>query len=284
MSFPNFSRELALHPGGYHHGYGRVDRSLGAKWFLQRSVHCVASYLDFLSEIGPGRFFSGGLTLFSVEPQGDLDQWTGRLPNEIRASLFAIGYDGTTEGCYCLKSSGADDAVYWHNWETGDAQPYAPTFFNWIERSPSELFSRSVYSGYKKIKNIEKVRETIEQRKAFDVRLSSFEKKLVRPPGKEKDFLPRYNRVTCKIRKCSESALEQLTFEIRRTGSSVGADNVQHLTIPLPDFAVGQEVTVDAFAFDPFNVPFKTIVVDYTPEIDLGSPRRSHYAELKQYL
>src|SRR5579862_7293292 len=102
VSFPKFSHELALHPGGYHHGYGRVDLLLAGKWFQQRSVNCPDSYLNFLCEIGPGRFFSGGLTLFSVEPQGELDQWTGRLPPLIRASLFVIGYDGTTEGCYCL--------------------------------------------------------------------------------------------------------------------------------------------------------------------------------------
>jgi hypothetical protein len=283
-SFPKFSSELAAHPGGYHHGYGRVDRLLATKWFSQRSVHCPSSYLDFLSEIGPGKFFAGGLILFLVDPQGEIDRWTERLPVEIRSHFFVIGYDGTTEGCYCLKSSGTDNAVYWHNWEMGVAEPYGRSFVNWIEQSPSELFNSSVYSGYKKIKNLEKVHEIIEQRRAFDVRLLSFEKKLVRPPGKEKDFLPRYNRVTCAVRKRSETGLNQLTFKIHRKGSSVGADNVQHVTVSLPDFAAGQEVSVDVFAFDPFNVAFEGIVVDYTVDIDLRSPTRSHYAELKPYL
>jgi hypothetical protein len=282
--FPKFSRELLAHPGGYHDSYGRVDRLLATKWFSQRAVHCPDSYLDFLSEIGPGRFFSGGLTLFAAEPFGEIDRWTERLPSGIGVDLIAIGYDGTTEGCYCLKNSGTDDAVYWHNWETGVAQPFGRTFVDWIEESPSELFNSSVYSGYKKIKNLERVLEIIEQRRGFEVRLLFFEKQLVRPPGKEKDFLPRYNRVTCAIRKRVETGLAQLTFEVRRTGSSVGADNVQHVTVSLSEFGVGQEITVDAFAFDPFNVPFERIVVDYTPDIDLGSPKRSRYAELAQYL
>jgi hypothetical protein len=72
--------------------------------------------------------------------------------------------------------------------------------------------------------------------------------------------------------------------KVRRKGSSVGADNVEQVTVSLPYFAAGQEVTVDAFAFDPFNVPFEGIVVDYTADIDLSSPMRSRYAELKPYL
>lgn len=283
-TFPKFADELAVHPGGYHHSYGRVDRSLFAEWFSQRSVQCPRPYLDFLSEIGPGRFFSGGLDLLSVEPGGDLDLWTEKLPSKARAHFFAIGYDGTTEGCYCLRRSVTDDAVYWHNWETGETAQCSPKFFDWIEHSPSKLFNDSAYAGYKKIKSLEQVREIIKQRKAFEVRLLSFDKKLVRPPGKENDFLPRYNRVICGICKRNASDLGQLTFEVRRTGSSVGTDNVQQVTISLPAFAVGQEITVEAFAFDPFNVPFGEIILDYTPEVDLGSPKRARYAELKQYL
>jgi hypothetical protein len=283
-SFPKFSRELASHQHGYHRPYGRIDRTLALKWFSQRSLVCPESYLDFLCEVGPGKFFSGALTLFAVEPQAELDRWTDQLPAETRADFFAIGYDGTTEGCYCLKSSGNDEALYWHNWETGETALYDPTFLNWIERSPSQLFNETAYSGYKKIKSPEKVHEIIEQRRAFEVSLVAYEKKLVRPPGQEKDFLPRYNRVTCTIRKRSESELKQLTFIVRRTGSAVGADNRQPVTLSLPELGVGEQVTVDVFAFDPFNVRFEDIVLDYTADIDLGSPTRSQYAELRPYL
>jgi len=283
-SFPKFADELAVHPGGYHYGYGRTDPSLSTEWFSQRLVQCPGPYLDFLSEIGPGRFFSGALALFSAEPQGDIDSWTERLPRKSPAEFFAIGYDGTTEGCYCLKNSGTDESVYWHSWETGETRPCSPKFINWIEQSPSKLFNHSVYAGYKKIKNLERVRKIIEDRRAFAVRLLSYEKELVRPPGKEQDFLPRYNRVICSVHKHSESSLKQLTFEVRRIGSPVGTDNVQYVTVSLPDFAAGQEISVEAFAFDPFNVPFEEISVDYTPEIDLGSPMRVRYAELRQYL
>jgi hypothetical protein len=284
VSFPKFSRELAIHQGGYHRPYGPIDRALALEFFSQRSLVCPDSYLDFVCEIGPGRFFAGSLTLFPIQAQGELDRWTEQLRVEANADFFAIGYDGTTDGCYCLRSLGGDEALYWHGWEAGETALYDSSFANWIEQTPSQLFSEKSYAAYRPIANPEKVQEVIEQRKAFDVSLVNYDKKLVRPPGKEKAFLPRYNRITCAVRKRQESALKQLTFVVRRTGSSVGADNRQHVTITLPEFEVGQQATVEAFVFDPFNVRFEDIVVEYTADIDLASPTRSQYAELKPYL
>jgi len=70
--FPNFAHELDEHGGGYHQTYGRVDLSQAMDWFARRSIKCSQAYLDFLSEIGPGEFFSGGLVVLPLEPGGPL--------------------------------------------------------------------------------------------------------------------------------------------------------------------------------------------------------------------
>ena len=282
--FPNFARELAEHSGGYHQTNGRVDLSQAMDWFARRSIKCSQAYLDFLSEIGPGEFFSGGLVVFPLEPGGPFDRANEKLPNKFRAEFFALGYDGTTEGCYCMSKTGADDAVYWCNWQANQIQVQEESFTKWIEEAPRKLFSKSVYAGYKKIKDIAKVRSVIEDRKRYQVRLLRYDNQLVRPPGHEKDSLPRYNRIVCAVRKLEDSSLRQLTFRVRRTGSSVGNDNVQYVTVSLPETGQGEEVQVEAYVFDPFNVRFQEIIVEYSPDIDLGSPMRARFAEIKDYL
>src|SRR6266404_122551 len=105
LSFPRFVRELKDHPApGYHTIYGQVDRLTATAWFGQRLVCCPQPYLDFLNDIGSGSFFAGSLVLFSIESPGSLiDITTNRLPEDERARFVVIGYDGTTEGCYCLR-------------------------------------------------------------------------------------------------------------------------------------------------------------------------------------
>jgi hypothetical protein len=281
--FPNFARELELHPGGYHRTYGRVGLSQAMDWFAKRSINCPQPYLDFLSEIGPGSYFSGGLVLFDVEPGGVLDRATGKLSDAVSADFFACGYDGSTEGCYCLRRNGAD-SVYWFNWQTGHTQLEQESFRAWIEEAPGKLFNKTVYAGYKRIKDIAGIFRVVEERKRYQIRLLQADKTLVRPPGHEKDLLPRYNRLVCGVRKLEESQLRQLTFTVCRIGSPVGNDNVQYVTAVLPEIVPGEEVKVETYAFDPFNVPFEEIVINYSPEIDLGSPMRVRFAEIKDYL
>ena len=280
--FPNFAGELAEHPGGYHQTNGRVDLSQAMDWFAKRSIKCSQAYLDFLSEIGPGEFFSGGLVVFPLEPGGPFDRANEKLPHGFRVEFFAFGYDGTTEGCYCMSKTGADDAIYWCNWQANQIQVLEKSFTTWIEEAPRKLFSKSVYAGYKKIKDIAGVRRVIEDRKRYQVRLLRYDKHLVRQHAK--DFLPRYNHIVCAVRKLEDSSLRQLTFRVRRTGSSVGNDNVQYVTVSLPDIRRGEEVQVEAYVFDPFNVRFQEIIVEYSPDIDLGSPMHVRFSEIRDYL
>ena len=284
--FPEFSRELREHSAsGFHDLFGQVPPSEAVDWFSARGICAPEQYLDFLAEIGPGSFFAGSLVLFEVgSSNGPIDAATKKLPAADRFNLFAIGYDGTTEGCYCLSRSGEDDRVYWHNWATQETTEHHPGFTQWIDQCPVQLFSAKVYAGYKKIKDIAAVREVIRERKSFDVSLVDYDKRLVRPPGRDKDFLPRYNRLALVVRKYREAHLKQLTLRVRRSGSSVGKDNVEYVTIDLPDFPAGEEVRLEVFVFDPFNLPFHDISVEYSPEIELSSPMRVRFAEIKEYL
>jgi hypothetical protein len=285
-SFPRFLRELEDHQGhGYHTIYGQTDPLTAARWFEQRLVNCPPSYLTFLREVGAGSFFAGRLVVFAaVDSNSRVDIVTGRLPVETRSKFFAIGYDGTTEGCYCLNRMGGDETVYWHNFAIGSTEAYRSNFAQWIEDCPRELFDKALYAGYKKIRDIAGIQRVIRERENFEVRLLDYDKQLVRPPGKEKDLLPRYNRIVCGIRKLGNSWLKQLTLTVRRRGSTVGADNVEYVGLQVPDFAAGVEVKVEAYVFDPFNVPFSELAVEYIPEIDLKSPMRVRFAELKEYL
>lgn len=283
-SFPRFVRELKDHPApGYHTIYGQVDRLTATAWFAQRLIRCPQPYLDFLNDIGSGRFFAGSLALFSIDsPRSIVGVATNRLPEDERARFFAIGYDGTTEGCYCLSRAGIDKTVYWHNWDTKSTHAHGADFVQWIENAPDELFSKTVYAGYEKIRDFASVCQVIRERGRFEVRLLHYDQKLVR--REQNDLLPRYNRIVCGVRKLDASRLNELTFKVHRSASSVGADNVQYVTIGLPNFPVGEEITVEALVFDPFNLPFRELVIDYSPEIDLSSPTRVRFAELKEYL
>jgi hypothetical protein len=184
-----FARELVEHTGGYHQTYGQVDRADALKWFAQRSLRCPRTYLDFLSEIGPGNYFSGGLVLFEVELGGLVDQVTEKLGCD-GSDYLAIGYDGTTDGYYCMKNSETDEAVYWYDSETKAIGPHHRSFVEWVEECPRTLFSHSVYAGYKRIKDLAQVRRVIRERMSFDVRLLRYDRQTVRPRKKKRTSCP----------------------------------------------------------------------------------------------
>jgi len=284
--FPRFTRELSQHSAlGYHALFGPVDRIADTAWFGQQLICCPVPYVDFLNEIGPGRFFAGDLVLFpTAGAEASVQQVTKKLPETVRSRFFAIGYDGTTEGCYCLIRTGDDNCVYWHNWGMQTTALHHPDFIEWIENSPNELFNKAVYAGYKTIKDISGALGIVKERCKFEVRLLEYDKQLVRPPGKEKDFLPRYNRIVSGVRKYAASPLEQLTLKVRRLGTTVGEDNIQYVTLDVSGVPVDMETRLEAYVFDPFNLPFESINIDYSPEIDLSSPMRARYAEIKVYL
>ncbi len=284
--FPRFSSELRQHAvAGYHSVSGPIDRAFAIDWFAKRAILCPKPFLEFLAFFGTGRFFGGALVILPlVDGDSTIERATARLPDAVRAKFFAIGYDGTTEGCYCLDRSGDQCTVFWHSFEAGQTAVLHPDFAKWIEECPAQLFSEQLYAGYGNVRDDVGIREIIRERAAFKVSMLSAEMTKVRPPGHEKDFLPRYHRLVLGIRKLRDSQLRKLTVSIIRTGSSIGSQNIEYATIALPDFPVGTEITQDVYVFDPFNLPFKRIEVIHVPEIDLSSRMRVKFEEIKSFL
>ena len=284
--FPKFSSELRQHAApGYHVASGPLDVAFALDWFATHAIRCPKAFLEFLTAFGAGRFFDGDLIIFPPgHGKGTIKEATAQLPEADRDTYFAIGYDGTTEGRYCLDRSGEKGSVFWHSFEAGETVILHPDFVDWIEECPGQLFNEQVYAGYRKVRDIAGVRQVIRERAAFEVRMLSADSTKMRPPGHEKDFLPRYHHLVLGIRKLQESRLPKLTVSVARTGSSIGSDNVTYLTIDLCDFPVGTEITQDVFAFDPFNLPFQRIEVIHVPEIDLSKPMRTMFKEIKDFL
>jgi hypothetical protein len=285
-AFPDFYRELQQHSApGYHVSSGAIDTVFAAHWSTTRSIRLPSPYLEFLGVFGPGRYFAGSLILFPLEEQpGKIDRITARLPEADRAKFFAVGYDGTTEGCYCLDRTGVSSAVFWHSFETSETASIHPDFHQWIEHCPTQLYSDDIYKGYRDVRDVMGVRNVIKERSGFEVRLVKAEPIKVRPPGHEEDFLPRYHRLVVGITKHEESQLRKLTFAVLRSGSAIGLRNIEYVTIDLPEVAKGTEVTCDAYVFDPFNLPFVHFEIIYDPEIDLSSNMRVRYEEIKDLL
>jgi hypothetical protein len=281
--FPKFLGELRQHAApGYHVAGGLLDIAFATDWFADHSIHCPPSFLEFLRVVGVGRFFGGALIIFPLEDGSNtVEGTTSQLPDVDRAKYFAIGYDGTTEGCYCLDRSGEETAVFWHNFEAAQTAALHPDFVEWIEECPARLFDEQLYAGYGNVRDIAGVRRIIRERAAFEVRVLSAGTTKVRPPDHEKDFLPRYHHLVLGIRKLRDSCLPKLTVPVLRTGSSIGPKNVEYATIDLPDFPVGTEIARNVYVFDPFNLPFKKIEVLHVPEIDLSSQMRVKFEEIK---
>lgn len=284
--FPQFSNELRQHTApGYHAVGGPIDVAVAMDWFATHAIRCPKSFLEFLTVFGAGRFFGGDLIIFPPSHGKEtIEEATAQLPEADREKYFVIGYDGTTEGCYCLDRSGENCSVFWHNFEADETVLLHPDFVEWIEECPGQLFNEQAYAGYRKVRDMAAVRQVIRERAAFEVRMLSAGQSKVRPPGHEKDFLPRYHHLVLGIRKLQESRLPKLTVSVARTGSSIGPDNVAYVTIDLRDFPVGTEITQDVFVFDPFNLPFQRIEVIHVPEIDLSTPTRTMFKEIKDFL
>jgi hypothetical protein len=120
----------------------------------------------------------------------------------------------------------------------------------------------------------------IEERAAFEVRLVDYDMKLRRPPDKPNDFLPRYHKVSIEVTKTRPVKIPVLTVILERRGSKYGADNIWHLSLPVGDLPAGQTSILESYAFDPFNVPFQEMAVNFNPAIDLVVPSRTMFKEL----
>lgn len=285
--FKCFMNELAVHNApGYHALKAKVSSEVLSDWFKNKGWKPHVNYFDFMKEFGPGVYFAGLLTIFDLEGGTALsiDSVTRCINNQGCCDLFAFGYDGTTDGCYCLRAEDEADAVYWWSWESASRSVVAKSFVSWVESLPLELYSEASYDGYRRLINVDEIQKIVAQRSAFQVNIFKYDKNLQRPPGHEDDYLPRYNMVELEILKRRSTTIEFLTVIIRRIGSRVKNDNMAYISIPVADIPEGIPTRRICYVFDPFNCPFESICVDFDPSIDLNSKMRANYKEIKHLL
>jgi hypothetical protein len=280
-----FIQELNYHnakgyhkPEKYYENYKQILETEG--YFVN------TKYIDFINNIGFGSFFGGSLVFFPFsDVKGSVKLLTQQISNIVNAEYIVIGYNGTTEGYYCLRRDPNDSSLYWFNLEVKKIEIIDKNFQDWLDKQPQNLFSEQIYAGFKKIKDIESINIIIKERAYFDIEIFNFEKKLCRPPGKENDLLPRYNSVVLAVRKNKKiSLLNCLTLKFFRSGSPIHQDNIEYLTINVNNLLIGKSEIINVFLFDPFNLPFDSLTCILYPEIDLSSKMRVRYKEILPFL
>lgn len=275
MKFEKFNLELTLHNAvGYHQIFKLKDKNL---------VFNNAAYFIFLIEIGYGNFFDGNLII--IEPSSSKFMEILEIFNSYDIkNLIPVAFDGSTEGVYCIENS-EDSKVFWFNWGEGKKYVKSKDFFSWIEEMPSKLFDKETYKAFKSIKDLNKINFIINERKKFDVQFISFEKRLSNSPSQsDMLFLKRYNKVIVKITKNEDTDLNYLTIKFLRKGSKMGPNNLQFLSLQIANLKKGESKTFEEFLFDPFNLPFDSIILLHTSEIDLKSPLRVRYKEIIDFI
>lgn len=279
MTFEGFKLEVDKRKGTGYHMVSKYDRD-AHEMYSTLNFEMDDGYISFINEIGYGKFFAGNLIIFTISEIKEAI----KLNPSIDSSLIPIGYDGTTTGFYILTNRKEDRQVYWFDIQEGLKSVVGKDFVEWIEGLPAKLFNKKTYAGFKKIRDIKAIQRIVEERKKFDLVLKSYDKVLVRPPGKENDLLPRYNRVILTVRKKDDSNLALLTVILRRMGSDVGNDNQECVTLDVLHVPKGKGVDIEKYVFDPFNLPFETIDCHYDYNINLGSSMRTMFKEITEYL
>lgn len=282
--FAEFLKEIKSRTGTGYHIVHRYEEDARIK-YTSRGISVADDYLAFINEIGFGSFFDGSLVLFSLDDgEGSVISTTTRLRELGFHDVVSIGYDGTTSGFYALSTDPGDERVYWVDIQVKSKKVVADNFHDWIESQPKKLFNTKVFAGFKKVSHPDKVLHVIGERRKFDVKLVSFDRNLVRPPGKENDMLPRYNHIVLSVTKKEQSDLKELTVLLKREGSAVEDDNKEYITLNVAGLPVGIDQKIESYLFDPFNVPFKTITCQFDYRINLGSKMRVRYKEITEYL
>jgi len=287
MEYPKFTKELKNHDApGYHATIIKHNKSVIEQLCNQLKWQIPNRYIDFLTSIGSGRFFGGSLDMFPfIESEAySVVSVTKKIIDMGTTDKFAFGYDGTTQGVLCLSLINDDNSVYWIEWAGCSVKIEANDFTEWIESISKELFSKKIYAGYKQIKDFSKINSIIEKRKLFTIELESYEKELNKPPDKSNDFLPRYNKLNLKVTKHDSVDLDFFTIKCHRSGSPVGKDNIEYVTIAVKELPVSVPTILVSWLFDPFNMPFEKIFIQADPFVDLSSKMRVKYQEIKDYL
>lgn len=279
MEFKLFAKELSIHGSNGYHLFNKID----AVELTPLIEYVSAEYIEFMKQIGSGRFYNGSLQLFKVA-DNDFKEFNKCLHKINCNDFLAISYNGITEGCFCLKKDHGNNSVYWVSWINGIPFQVSDSFRSWIEKSPKELFNREIYKGFKSIKDVDAINYVIIQRKKINVILLSYTKELVSHPNEAKKYLKRYNKVFFEVVKAEKADIKSVTIKVLRSGSVVGNDNVEYVTIDVENIVPLKPTKIEVYLFDPFNIPFESIICLYAPEIDLDSTMRVAYKEIIAFL
>ena len=150
-------------------------------------------------------------------------------------------------------------------------------FEPWIEMQPACYSGGHYQAAYRLPADLSRIEAVMRDRKAFRLRLLSFDRESQSPPSKPDDPLPRYHRLLLEVTRTSPAAIPHLTFSVIRLGSKYGAANRWHERLPVEDIPLGRPVTRECWAFDAYNVPFQEIAIDTA--FDLYSPARTAFTE-----
>lgn len=284
--FPKFEHELVEHAGpGYHVRGPRIAAKEARSDLATLGIDPPEAYLSFLENFGPGKYFAGALVIYPVCAESECVLSLARDNPELLAlGAFPIGYDGTTEGCYCLSRVNGTQEVSWFRWSADALHSEAPDFEAWIEAQPAALFRAKTYAAYREPRDPASIAGIVEQRGAVDVRLLDFGRKTEVGPGMPAGSYPRHHRLVLGVTKRRAVDLRSLTIHVLREGSEHGERNVDLVTLDISGVPVGVETVITAFSFDAFNRDFERITIRHDPEIDLRSPRRVRFAEISPFL
>jgi hypothetical protein len=143
--FKQFKEEIKRHgEGGYHSiNPALADRGLWDE--LNKGLN--TAYTEFLTQIGTGNFYAENLQLFAIGYKR-FKQYNSYPQEAGYTDYIAIGYDGTTEGCFWLKKDSSDTSVHWFNYPAQEVSMLYKDFTNWIEHTPQEMLNENAFKAY----------------------------------------------------------------------------------------------------------------------------------------
>jgi hypothetical protein len=97
-------------------------------------------------------------------------------------------------------------------------------------------------------------------RSAFEVMLTAFDSERVKIEASE--LLPRYNRMSLRLRCLARHDERPLFLTVRRTGSKIGAENFYTVPFFAEELPVGATADYELLSFDSFAVPFNGMLVE----------------------
>ncbi len=185
-SYKQFIAELETHNvPGYHSGMWPQDTQPLLAEAARLGWHLLGEYVDFMTQVGSGRYFGGELVVYPFEGEPlSVIAVTDQLQSVGIKGKMAFAYDGTTEGCFCLSVDGRD-GVYWANWIGDEPRLEAPNLYAWLEQQPSTSSMKAPIVPHRTVKDPHAIAKVIEARQTFKVKLLRFDRSLVRPLGKE---------------------------------------------------------------------------------------------------